>query len=41
MDPIDLSRINYLAVLVAEVAHMAVGLVWFSRRLFGDAWVRA
>lgn len=40
MDPIDLSTINYFAVLVAGVAHMATGLVWFSRRLFGDAWVR-
>lgn len=40
MDPIDLSTINYLAVLVAGVVHMATGLVWFSRRLFGDAWVR-
>jgi sterol desaturase/sphingolipid hydroxylase (fatty acid hydroxylase superfamily) len=40
METIDLSAINYLAVLVAALAHMVVGLVWFSRRLFGEAWVR-
>jgi hypothetical protein len=40
VDAIDLSGINYLAVLAAGVAHMAVGLVWFSSRLFGNAWVR-
>jgi hypothetical protein len=39
MDPIDLSEINYLAVVVAGVAHMAIGLVWFSRRVFGPAWI--
>jgi hypothetical protein len=39
MDSIDLSDINYLAVIVAGVAHMAVGLVWFSRRVFGQAWI--
>ena len=40
MDAIDLSQINYLAVVVAGVAHMATGLVWFSGPLFGRAWVR-
>jgi hypothetical protein len=30
MDAIDLSGINYLAVLIAGVAHLAAGLVWFS-----------
>ncbi len=39
MDPIDLSSINYLAVLVAAVVHMAVGLGWYSRRAFGNAWL--
>ena len=39
MDTIDLLQINYLAVVAAGLAHMAVGLVWFQRRLFGDAWV--
>jgi hypothetical protein len=40
MKAIDLSQINYLAVLVAAVAHMAVGLIWFSKRLFGEMWTK-
>lgn len=40
MDTIDLTRLNYAAIVLAGVAHMAVGLVWFSRRLFGEAWMR-
>ena len=35
----SLSQINYLAVLVAGVCHMVVGLVWFQPPLFGRAWV--
>jgi hypothetical protein len=31
-------QINLLAVLVAGICHMAVGLVWFQRALFGRAW---
>jgi hypothetical protein len=38
MEAVDLSAINYLAVVVAALAHMAVGLVWFSSRLFGKTW---
>ncbi len=38
METIDLGGINYLAVLVAGIGHMLVGLVWYSKRLFGDAW---
>jgi hypothetical protein len=38
MEGIDLATINYAAVVVAAVAHMLVGLVWFSTRLFGNAW---
>ena len=33
-----LSDINLLAVFVAGVAHMGTGLVWFSPKLFGNAW---
>lgn len=40
MNPIDLTQVNYLAVVVAGVSHMAVGLVWFSRHLFGDMWMQ-
>ena len=39
MITVDLAQINFLAVVVAAIAHMATGLVWFSRRLFGEAWV--
>lgn len=34
-----LSDLNWLAVLVAWVAHIAVSLVWFQPALFGKAWV--
>lgn len=33
-----LSNINILAVLVAGIAHMATGLIWFSPFLFGRQW---
>jgi hypothetical protein len=33
-----LSDINLLAVLVAGVAHMVTGLVWYTPKLFGNAW---
>jgi len=32
------SEINLLAVLVAGVAHMVTGLVWYTPKLFGNAW---
>ena len=32
------SQINLLAVLVAGICHMAVGLVWFQDALFGRIW---
>lgn len=32
------SDINLLAVIVAGLAHMVTGLVWFTPRLFGKAW---
>jgi hypothetical protein len=35
---IGFSGINLLAVFVAGVAHMLTGLVWFSPKLFGNAW---
>jgi len=33
-----LSDINLLAVFVAGVAHMVTGLVWYTPKLFGNAW---
>ncbi len=39
METIDLGAVNYLAVVAAGVAHMLVGLVWYTRRLFGEQWM--
>jgi hypothetical protein len=35
-----LSDVNLLAVLVAGVVHIVLGLVWFQSKLFGNAWVK-
>lgn len=32
---------SYLAVLVAAVASFLLGWLWYSRALFGNAWVKA
>lgn len=32
-------NINYLAVLVAGICHMATGLIWFNSRFFGKQWI--
>ena len=31
--------VNYLAILVAAVAMMAVGFVWYSQPVFGKMWM--
>ncbi len=31
--------INYLAVLVAAIASMLVGMAWYSKSLFGKTWM--
>lgn len=36
----DLSKINYLAVLVAALAAFVVGGVWYSPVMFGGIWMR-
>jgi len=33
-------NINLLAVLMAGIAHMLTGLVWFSPGLFGNDWMK-
>jgi hypothetical protein len=38
--PFSSCDINLLAVLVAGIAHMLTGLVWFMPRLFGNDWVK-
>lgn len=37
--PTAISGINWLAVLVAWIAHVVISLVWFQPPLFGKAWV--
>ena len=37
---ISLSDINLLAVLVAGIAHMVTGIIWFMPKLFGNAWTK-
>jgi len=36
-----LVTVNYLAVLVAAVATMVVGFIWYGPMLFGKTWMRA
>jgi hypothetical protein len=35
-----LMNVNWLAVLVAAIVHLVLGLVWFQPGLFGNAWVK-
>jgi len=37
----DLSSINYLAVVVAALSTFILGGLWYSPMLFGKAWMRA
>ena len=32
--------VNYLAVVVAAVASMIIGAIWYSPRVFGRMWMR-
>jgi len=36
----DLSKINYLAVVVAALSSFLVGFLWYSPMLFGKAWMK-
>ena len=36
----ETAGLNYLAILVAAVAYMALGAIWFSPALFGNAWMK-
>lgn len=35
------SHLNWLAVLVAAVAYFLLGALWYSKALFGSAWIKA
>lgn len=37
----NLETINWLAVLVAGISAFAVGGIWYSPVLFGNAWMKA
>ncbi len=32
--------INYLAILVATIASMVIGMTWYSETLFGKQWIK-
>jgi Protein of unknown function (DUF1761) len=36
----DMSTINWLAILVAGISAFVVGGVWYSPSLFGNAWMK-
>ena len=36
----DMSTINWLAVLVAGISSFVVGGIWYSPGLFGKAWMK-
>ena len=36
----DLSKLNYIAVLVAAAASFVIGGVWYSPILFANVWMR-
>jgi hypothetical protein len=40
MNQLQFSDINYLAVIVAWIVHIVLGLIWFRPELFGKEWSR-
>ena len=40
MNQFQFSNINYIAVLVAWIVHIVMGLIWFRPELFGREWSR-
>ena len=37
----DFSQVNIFAVIIAAISSFAVGGLWYSRLLFGNAWMKA
>lgn len=33
-------NVNYLAVLIAAIASMVIGMAWYSKALFGGMWMQ-
>lgn len=38
---VDFGQVDYFAVILATVATMILGFLWYSPVLFGNAWVKA
>jgi hypothetical protein len=36
-----MGSVNFLGIIVAAVAYMALGALWYSPALFGNAWTRS
>lgn len=36
----DVTQVNYLAVLITTVITMVLGFLWYSPLLFGNAWMK-
>lgn len=34
------AEVNWLAILLATVASMIIGSVWYARSVFGDVWIK-
>ena len=34
-------EINFLAILAAAVSALVVGFIWYSPKVFGNAWMKA
>ncbi len=39
VEVVQVATINYLAVIVAAIAYMVLGAIWYSPILFGRAWM--
>lgn len=37
---LSFDELNYLAILLAAVAKMFIGALWFSKMLFGSTWLK-
>lgn len=36
----DPSHVNYMAILVAAIAGMAIGFLWYSKLMFAEMWTK-
>ena len=35
----ELSRINWMSVIVATIVGYGIGAIWFNQKVFGEAWM--